>query len=463
MKTAVVIGGGITGLTAMRTLQKYKRKYELDLNLLLVERDDKLGGKIQTVKKDDFIMETGADSIVARHESVMPLIKDLDLENKMVYNATGISYIYTKNELHPIPQDSLFGIPMSTRALFSSTLVSRKGKMQALRDFVTTNEHYDKNSSVGSFLRRFLGKEIVENQIAPVLSGVYSGDLDKLTLASTLPYLLDYKNEYGSIIKGLAKNRAKFQSGGNKKFISFEGGMATLIDRLEEVLVEDVEILKGAVATKILKKAEKYELTFANHRAIEADYIILAAPHDAANTLLNDYKLEGEFNQFKNSSLISIYAGFEIPDEKLPADGTGFIVDGHESVMCDACTWTSRKWTHTSKKHQLLFRLFYKSSNPAFEQLKSLSKDALEQVALKDIEKSLGITGKPTVVEVTNWKELMPNYHLQHNHAVKTLEDQLTAKYPNLYLAGASYYGVGIGACIQNGIDTADKIVNQLI
>ena len=72
-----------------------------------------------------------------------------------------------------------------------------------------------------------------------MLSGVYSGKLNELTMASTLPYLLDYKNKYGSIIKGL-KRIKQFQSAGNKKFVSFKGGLSTIIDRLEEVLTETV-------------------------------------------------------------------------------------------------------------------------------------------------------------------------------------------------------------------------------
>ena len=161
-------------------------------------------------------MESGADSIVARNEYVMPLVKDLNLEDEMVYNETGISYIYSENMLHPIPSDTIFGIPMSAQSLFSSTLVSTKGKIVALKDFITKNKEFTKDTSLALFLESFLGKELVERQIAPVLSGVYSGKLNELTMASTLPYLLDYKNKYGSIIKGFEENKKQFQSAGNK-------------------------------------------------------------------------------------------------------------------------------------------------------------------------------------------------------------------------------------------------------
>ncbi|MGK7378800.1 protoporphyrinogen oxidase [Planococcus sp. 1R117A] len=462
MTTVAVVGGGITGLSALHYLQKLKKEQGLDLELVLIEKDEMLGGKIRTVKDAEFIMETGADSIVARHASVMPLIEDLHLKDRVVYNGTGISYLYANNKLHAIPADTIFGIPMSEEALFSSTLVSEEGKKAALRDFDTKNETFTRDSSIGEFLEAFLGKELVNNQIAPVLSGVYSGNLHELTLSSTLPYLVEYKNKYGSIIKGLEDNKAHFQGAANKKFISFDEGMSVLIDRLEEEL-DEVTIFKGVETTELQKKDGQYEVELANGEMVMADVVILATPHETAQKLLNEKELDREFERLLNSSLISVYIGFELPDAQLPEDGTGFIVSQESDLLCNACTWTSRKWSHTSRNNNLLVRLFYKSTNPSYEQLKDLSEAELAKVALHDIEKSLGIKADPTSVEVTGWKNLMPNYTMQHKSAVNALEVKMAELVPGIQLAGASYYGVGIGACIQNGKDLAEKIAEQLL
>ncbi|MCV5307150.1 FAD-dependent oxidoreductase, partial [Escherichia coli] len=90
---------------------------------------------------------------------------------------------------------------------------------------------------------------------------------------STLPYLLDYKNKYGSIIKGFEENKKQFQSAGNKKFVSFKGGLSTIINRLEEVLTETV-VKKGAITTAVSKQKDRYEISFANHETIQADYVV---------------------------------------------------------------------------------------------------------------------------------------------------------------------------------------------
>lgn len=462
MKTVIVVGGGITGLCTMHYLQRQKREKNLDIKLVLVEKNEFLGGKIHSAYDQGFIMETGADSIVARHKSVMPLVQELGLEKELVYNNTGISYIYTNNTLHPIPVDSVFGIPTSIESLNSSTLVSEKGKQEALKDLELPNSRFTKDSSIGEFLEYFLGKELVEKQIAPVLSGVYSGDLYKLTMSSTLPYLLDYKEQYGSIIKGFGANREKFQKASDRKFISFQNGLSQLIDRLEETL-SDVEIIKGVSTTNVAKKGTQYICSFEGHEDITADFIVLSTPHAVTSRILKDKIIDEELNTIQNASIIAVYVGFKIPDKKLPADGTGFIVSENSDVKCNACTWTSRKWKHTSKSGNLLIRMFYKSSNPIYKDIKDLSKEELAAIALEDIKKSLKIDGEPTVVNVTKWNDLMPVYSMGHANTVATLERNLKEKYPNVLLSGCSYYGVGIGSCIQNGQEVADNIVHQLI
>ena len=462
MKTIAVLGGGITGLCTMHYLQRQVLEKGLDVKLVLIEQNTYLGGKLHSTYEQGFIMETGADSIVARHKGVMELVKELDFEESLVYNETGTSYIYTNNELHAIPTDSTFGIPMSLASLEASTLVTAAGKQEALKDFTLPNVGFTKESSIGEFLTYYLGEELVQNQIAPVLAGVYSGDLHQLSIASTLPYLIDYKNDYGSIIKGFEMHRDQFVKAANKKFISFKNGLSSLIDRLEETLTE-VEILKGVATTAVVKNDNDYTISLANGETIVADHVVMAIPNESVQRLLRDESLNEYFDQFDTASAITIYLGFDVPDTVLPADGTGFIVSHNSDLQCNAATWTSRKWKHTSSESKLLVRLFYKSINPAYEQLRAMSEEELMEVAWEDVRKSLGIEAKPVVVNVAKWIDQMPKYDLAHHEALKGLTAALEVKYPNLSIAGCSYFGVGIGACIQNGKKVGEMIAEKLL
>lgn len=460
MKTVVVVGGGITGLCTMHYLIR-QGKEEERVRYILAEKNPYLGGKMHSVEEKGFIMETGADSIVARHPSVLELISDLDFESELVYNETGISYIHTNNELHAIPAGSTFGIPMSIESLKASTLISEEGKKRVLEDSDIPNTSFTKESSIGEFLEYFLGKEIVEKQIAPVLAGVYSGDLYQLSLASTLPYLVDYKNEYGSIMKGFEAHKEQFEKAANKKFISFKNGLSALINRLEEMLPQ-VEFYKNTETTSVLKNDNGYEVAFSNGEIIQADVVVLAVPNTVVKNVLNDQELDGQLEKFTNGSAITMYLGFDILDSVLPADGTGFIVSHNSDLVCNASTWTSRKWKHTSKNGNLLVRLFYKNNNPRYEELASMSEEELTKVALEDVRLSLNIEEQPVVVNIKKWINQMPKYDIAHNEALQVVVNELNRKYPNLFIAGCSYFGVGIGACIENGKNTAQKVLEVL-
>ncbi|MCM3785019.1 protoporphyrinogen oxidase [Neobacillus mesonae] len=461
MKTVAIVGGGITGLSCAYHLQKEIQTAGLAARIVLLEASTALGGKISTVHDGEYTMETGADSIVTRKKNTFQYIEQLGLTERVVYNETGTSFIHSEGALKQIPDDSMFGIPMSIESLASTTLVSAEGKVEALKDFYTPNEKFTKKDSLGSFLEAFLGKEFVEKQIAPVISGVYSGNLYDLTLASTLPYLLDYKNEYGSLIKGLSEQRSKLKSSGEKKFLSFAGGMSDLIDAFEQELSE-VDIRKQTSVNHIESVNSKYILDLSSGDKVEADYVVLSVPHTAAEKMLDKPELSKDFEQLKSSSLISVYLGFDIPDSELPANGTGFITSEASDLKCNACTWASRKWKHTSKHSRLLVRLFYKSTKPVYDSLISLSEEELIHVALSDVREAMGISSEPVTHHVRKWHEEMPNYHMKHHELVESLEQNIEVFFPGIWLAGCSYYGVGIPDCMQNGEKTAAQVMEQL-
>ena len=207
-------------------------------------------------------METGADSIVARKMDGS-LLEELDLENEVVYNNVGTSYLYVEGELKQIPPDAVFGIPASIESLATSPLVSAEGKVAALKDYYVHDRKFTKTDSIGVFLEYYLGKELVEKQIAPVLSGVYSGNLYDLTIERTLPYLLDYKEKYGSILKGIEVNKEKFLGNNQKKFLSFQEGMSTMIQTMADQL-ELTEIWLNRKAEAIEKLQTGYDVVFSN-------------------------------------------------------------------------------------------------------------------------------------------------------------------------------------------------------
>jgi oxygen-dependent protoporphyrinogen oxidase len=186
-KKVVIVGGGITGLSAAFYMQKEAREKGLPLDVILVEASNRLGGKIQTVRRNGFIIERGPDSFLIRKKSMGILAQDLGIEGELVKNATGQAYVLVGGELHPIPGGSVMGIPTEIGPFLKTGLFSLSGKLRAAGDFVLPRSNIKGDQSLGGFFRRRFGGEIVENLIEPLLSGVYAGDIDHMSLESTFP------------------------------------------------------------------------------------------------------------------------------------------------------------------------------------------------------------------------------------------------------------------------------------
>lgn len=460
MKTVLILGGGITGLSTAYELEKQINEQE-EVNIILADASSKLGGKIRTEKQDDFIMETGADSIVSRKIVPTGIIEELGIQDEVVYNSVGTSYLFVDGTLKQIPADSVFGIPASIRALVESELVSAEGKVEALKDYYTNDRKFTGTDSIGEFLSHYLGKELTEKQIAPVLSGVYSGNLNDLSIQSTMPYLLEYKERYGSILKGIEKNKGRFLGNNEKKFLSFQNGLSTIIGAFEKQLTR-TEIMLSHEAVEIVSLDNQYVVRFNNGSEVTADYVVLSIPHNKAEKLFVNEQIIDAFSDFQMNSIITVYLGFKVPDEILPENGTGFITTPNESLICGACTWTSRKWKHTSKNGNLLVRLFYKNNHPRFAEIKEMGNEELIDLALSDLEKSLQLNEKPIVSNITKWMNQMPTYQKSHPETVEKLEKILENNFPGIFIAGCSYYGAGIPDCIENGRETAKKVVHTI-
>ncbi|WAA12730.1 protoporphyrinogen oxidase [Fervidibacillus halotolerans] len=462
MDTVLVIGGGITGLSALFELQKWKRNTGYPVRLILTEASSSMGGKIRTVKESGFIMETGADSIVTRKIIDHPLFHELELKQETVFNHTGISFIYTNGQLVEIPKDSVFGIPITIESLAKSQLISDRGKVAALKDLYVEDNPFTEQDSIGDFLEYYFGEELVKKQVSPVLSGVFSGELKELSIQSTLPFVYEYKNKYGSIMKGLEKNKHRFIRKEKEKFLSFERGLSTIIDKLVDQL-EDVEIFQNWQAVKIEKLDRKYKVHFSNGKQILADRLILSISHLDAEKLFDDSELRTYFSNIRTKSIISVYLGLNVTNDALPKNGTGFITEKGSDLLCGACTWTSRKWIHTSKSGNLLLRMFYKSSHPRYDYIEKLSDEQLVELARNDLKNSMGISAQPIVSNVKRWENQLTVYDLNHSRTVSHLRETLKNRYPGIYVSGSSYDGGGIPDCINGGINSAKQLMSEIV
>ena len=129
----VIAGAGMTGLSAAYYLQKTLKEKGQKWQITLLEASGRLGGKVKTLVRDGFVMEQGPDSFLERKKSAFELVKDLGLEDQLVRNQTGQAYILHKDELLPIPEGAVMGVPTRIMPFALTPLVSPPGKVRAAR------------------------------------------------------------------------------------------------------------------------------------------------------------------------------------------------------------------------------------------------------------------------------------------------------------------------------------------
>lgn len=196
-----IVGGGLTGLTAAYYLGRAKP----DWNITLYEQAPRFGGKIQTQRVDDFVVELGPDSYLGRKTEMTDLIYDLGLGDTLVSNETGQAFVYDKGSIHPIPGGSIMGIPTEMMPFVKATLISWPGKLRAGLDYFKKPYQLDKNGdvSIGHFFKYHLGQEMMDKLIEPLLAGIYGGDIYKISLLSTFPHFIQVEQKYGNMVKGM--------------------------------------------------------------------------------------------------------------------------------------------------------------------------------------------------------------------------------------------------------------------
>lgn len=462
-KKVVIVGGGITGLSAAYYLQKEIKEKKLPYEVKLVEASNRLGGKIKTVKKAGFTIERGPDSFLERKRPAGKLAEELGMTSQLVRNGTGQAYILVHNKLHKMPKGSFMGIPTQMRPFLFSGIFSMKGKLRAGFDFVIPKGKQTGDQSLGTFLRRRFGNELVENLLEPLLSGIYSGDIDKMSLMATFPNFHELEQEHRSLIKGLQTTMPERRRNTGKKsgqFLAFENGFESIVDELEQRLNKENIIALNRAVDHVEKKDHGYHLLLSNGEVYEADAVIMATPHTTLPKMFSQYDIFKAFHDIPVSSVANVALAFDEKAIKKDVDGTGFVVSRNSDFRITACTWTHKKWPHTTPDGKILLRCYV--GKPNDQDIVDLSDEAITDIVLKDLKKTMKIKEKPEFTVVTRWKDVMPQYAVGHNERIDKVRDVVADKLPGVFLAGSSYEGIGIPDCIVQGEEAVEAVLGFL-
>ena len=449
---ALVVGGGVTGLAAARRLESLAP----DMEVVLLERDRMLGGKVRTERVDGFVIEAAPDSFLSRKERGIGLCEELRLEGELIARRpeNHRTYVRRGRGLLPLPEGLTGMIPTNLDALEHSPLLSKEGRARFAAEPDAPVVAGEEDESVAAFVSRRFGREAYDALVEPLMTGIYGGDGDQLSLRATFPQLRALELEHGSLLDALPWQQAPGQ---RPPFVSLRNGMDVLVTALLAGLERTTVGHGSAVAVR--RTPTGYDVELGGGDRLRADGVVVATPAFVTAELLEglDPELADAHAAIPYASSVVVTLAFST-DDVTPLDGYGYLIPRGEGGEVLACTWSSQKWEGRAPEGSTLVRVYagrFGRRDLTLDTDEELVALAREELAL------LEVTAEPTLARVQRWPLGMPQYVMDHSERVERIERALEA-HPGLAVAGAAYRGIGIPDCIASGEAAAESVVEAL-
>ncbi len=461
MTRVVIIGGGIAGLAAAYKLTQTTPP----LSLTLIESDNRLGGKIVTERVDGFVIEGGPDTFLAYKPRGVGLCRELGLENHLHGTNQIIrrTYVMRNSQLHELPEGLTGLIPSRFAPMAKTNLISPLGKLRMGLDYFIPPRAVNGDESLASFVERRLGSELYDRLIEPLMSGIYAGDGEQLSLAATFPQLRQTEIEHGGLIKGMLAAKKKTptpNAQARSAFLTPTTGLAEIVEALQEKL-RGVDIRLSTKVTRVETASTGYTVRLANGESIESEIVIFATPSFVTADLVEgiDPEMSKALNEIPYASTATVSVAYPLADIPRPLDGYGYIIPRAEGRSILACTWTSTKFPHRAPEGFGLIRAFIGRAGE--DETLDETDEALLNIVRDELKRTLGITAPPILHRVFRWHKAMPQYTLGHLDRLAVIEKRLAA-HAGLFVAGNAYRGIGLPDCIASGERAADSALKFL-
>lgn len=467
----VIIGGGISGLGAAHYLAERSQADRYPLEVLLLEAAPRLGGVIRTEQRDGCLLEAGPDSFLTDKPWGLQLCDQLGLTQELIPTNPECrrSFVVRRDRLLPVPDGFSLLAPTNIWSLLASPVLSPWGKCRALGEWVIPRGHHHDDESVAAFVRRRFGREVFEYLAEPMVRGVASGDPATLSMRALFPQFVEMEQQYGSVIRGLrartrAQSAARRQSTGPRYglFMSFRGGMQTLIDRLAQHLPAQAIRRQTPVAgLEPGSQRQRWGVRLGDGSLIEADAVCVAVPSFQAAALLRgvDAALAQELNQISYASWLTMYLAYRRADVAHPLDGFGFVVPATERHPITGCTFTHVKFPGRAPDGTALLRAFVRyDDHPAAV---SVSDAEWRGLISRALARWLGIARAPLWTMLFRCPRALPQYHVGHPARLQTIRQRLE-QWPALSVVGNSYEGHGVTNCLGHATPAAAGLYDAL-
>jgi protoporphyrinogen/coproporphyrinogen III oxidase len=453
-RSVLVVGGGVSGLATAYRLMGQEPAPEVTV----LEAGDRAGGKLRGVEVGDLSLPAGADSFLARKPWAVELCKELGLGAELISPGSSGSYLWTDRGLVSLAKDAPFGIPGDISDVFRWPGLSRAGRFRAAEDLIRKKRKDGREETLGGLLRRRLGDEATELSLAPLLAGLFSGDVDRLGVRATFPELERWEQRQGSLIRGsqAASRDARRGADPGPMFLRPRAGVERLIEALGDRLGDRVRL--GARVTEVAPSDGGFTVRTDDGAEHPADAVVLATEAHVVPEILGDLS-RGVVPDLKAIEYVSTGVLLMVyPTDTaggLPS-GTGFVVPRGKAPMT-ASTWLSNKWPTESFGTRAVVRCYVGGAGA--EDLLDEDDSDLVEACARHLAAVVPLPDRPEHSSVVRWPRAMPQYGVGHIERVGRIRSGLPA---GIFVTGQAYDGVGIPDCVRGAGDTAWSVAAHL-
>jgi protoporphyrinogen/coproporphyrinogen III oxidase len=460
MKRVAIVGGGVAGVAAAYELARLARNGAA-VQGVLFDASTRLGGIIETVREGGFVIECGPDAWLTEKPWARELAEELGLSTEVIpsNDAGRKTYVLIDKKLQAMPDGMRMMVPGDLDALDASELFSAEAK-QAYHDEVERADELrtnapDTDEGVAEFVRRHFGDEVLTKIGAPLLSGVFGGDVAKLSVRAVMNPFVAMEQEYGSLIVGLQARGAAAKA--DPVFTTLRSGMGTLVDRMIAAIPEDWARLAAEV--RFVSHVDEGWLVGTAKTVERFDAVMMAAPADVARALLGpvDERM-AELMEMEASSAVVVGFGFSDASKFAVPPGFGFLVPPGSDSLLLACTFVDQKFEDRVPQGGRLVRAFF--GGGAADRLMRCGNDETAAVARLELARILGPLPEPQITMVRRWPRSLPQYGVGHLERMAELAERVKAL-NGLWLLGNGYRGVGVPDLIRDARAAAQELVEQ--
>lgn len=455
MSRAIVIGGGISGLSSAYYLAKYMNPRDI----VVIEANDHLGGIVQSAYFGSRLVEAGPDSFITRMPSALDLATELGLLDFLISPTNTSAYIFRSSKLHAIPKGTVFGAPSDFSKFRGNSLISLPGQFRAALEPLLGQANIQNDMTIGNFAKRRWGSEIAKYLIDPLVGGIHAGSAFELSLEKCAPQYLNAASRGRSVSRSLSL-RGEVHTGGTlPTFYSLQKGLSQLIEALVSSLKnQGVQIITSCRAQQIVRNGDGFSV-HSDLKTFDVESVISAAPAHISADLVRPLTTKAHqlLGAIDYSSPIITLLEYDEEAFNQPLNGSGVLIPRPNGLLATAITFASNKWPSWKNDGETLLRV--SASRHGDKRAWKLDDEALKANLEVEMAKVIGAKSKATRAQIHRWDRSLPQFRPFHNERIRRIEEALPE---GVAIAGSSVIGVGIPSCIESGKQAALKLATRL-